>query len=179
MPAFAAFPFDRPVATRRALAAVLWLVFAAGAGCASQDTTSSAHPAGTPAATATQQDPAAAMRAGEAAYDREDWASAESRFLDAARGDPGNAEPWFKLGNVYFKTGRYDFAAQAYEQALRRAPGHARAWHNLGVVRLHQADQSFEHVTAGSEPHDATLDVRARKMREIIDDAIDPAPAPP
>ncbi len=161
----------------RAPIALLLLVALAGPGCASRDTQSTPA-AGTTAAPA-PVDAGAAMTRGERAYANEDWDTAETEFLAAARAARGDAEPWFKLGNLYFRTARYDFAAQAYEQCLRRAPGHAKAWHNLGVVRLHQADQSFERVSQGSEPHDAALDERARRMRDILDDAIEPAAGTP
>ena len=154
-----------------ALAApVVWLL----AGCANGG---GGNPPETP--TAEAADPGAALAAAEAAYGAEDWARAESQYLTAARGLPADPEPWFKLGNVYFRTGRHDFAARAYEQALQRAPGHAKAWHNLGVVRLHQADASFERVLNGAEAHDGALDDRAQQMRDILDDAITPTPVGP
>lgn len=157
--------------------ASLLLAGALLAGCMHREAAPAQSPAASTAtAPANAED---ALTRGEAAYANEDWAGAESAFLAAAQAAKGDAEPWFKLGNVYFRTARYDFAAQAYEQCLRRAPGHAKAWHNLGVVRLHQADQSFERVTQGAEPHDAALDERARRLRDILDDAIDPEPGAP
>jgi Flp pilus assembly protein TadD len=162
---------------RPALVAQVLLAAAICAGCAHRDA-EPATAASAPAATVPASAEAALAR-GEAAYAKEDWAGAESGFLAAAQASRGDGEPWFKLGNVYFRTARYDFAAQAYEQCLRRAPGHAKAWHNLGVVRLHQADQSFERVTTGTEPHDTALDDRARRLRDILDDAIDPEPGTP
>lgn len=167
-------PVTLPVPVRSALPL---LVALACAGCASTGSDGQAATKSPDSATAPTAE--ASLAAAEAAYAREDWATAEARLLDAARAARGDAEPWFKLGNVYYRTQRYDFAAQAYEQALRRAPGHARAWHNLGVVRLHQADASFERVTVATEPHDSTLDERAQRMRDILDGAIDPAPAAP
>lgn len=122
---------------------------------------------------------AAALIRGERAYADERWTDAEDAFLAAARASETDAEPWFKLGNVYFRSGRYDLAAAAYEQCLRRAPGHAKAWHNLGVVRLHQADRSFEHVDSASQPPDTALTERAHRLREILGEAIAPAPDDP
>lgn len=154
----------------RALFALLLATLAACATSREEAATAEA-PAPPAAASVSAAD---ALEAGIDAYDREDWAGAETQFLAAARAARGDAEPWFRLGNVYFRTARYDFAAQAYEQALRRAPGHAKAWHNLGVVRLHQADASFERVSKGSDPHEPALDERAARMRDILDDAIAP-----
>lgn len=167
-PPLAPFRLARPACLALALLAAATL-----AACAHRDP-GSATPAAAPPVSAE-----AALARGEEAYAKEDWAGAETAFLAAAQAARGDPEAWFKLGNVYFRTGRYDFAAQAYEQCLRRAPGHAKAWHNLGIVRLHQADQSFERVSKGSEPHDAALDDRARRLRDILDDAIDPEPAAP
>jgi Flp pilus assembly protein TadD len=161
---------------QRRLACLVTVLALLGA-CASQG--GSAPPATPKSADSTTPDPAAALAAADKAYTREDWARAESDYLTAARGLPADPEPWFKLGNVYFKTGRHDVAARAYEQALRRAPGHAKAWHNLGVVRLHQADDSFERVLTGADPHDGALDDRAQQMRDILDDAIEPTAVGP
>jgi len=154
----------------------LFAVLALLCGCASQG---GGAPPATPTSADIAPDPAATLALADKAYSGEDWARAESAYLTAARGLPADPEPWFKLGNVYFKTGRHDFAARAYEQALRRAPGHAKAWHNLGVVRLHQADDSFERVLTGAEPHDGALDERAQQMRDILDDAIEPTAVGP
>jgi len=118
--------------------------------------------------------PEVAMAAAEAAYAAQDWPRAESNYLAAARASTRDPEPWFKLGNVYFRRARYDLASRAYEEALRVAPDHAKAWHNLGVVRLHQADESFAHVLAGGDPRDEALDASAAALRAIIDEAIAP-----
>lgn len=171
-----ASPFALPRPQRPA-ALVLCVLLA---GCAGQ--AREAMPSATPGAATTSASPIdadAALARGEQAYRREDWDTAEREFLAAAQALREDAEPWFKLGNVYVRTARYDIAAQAYEQCLRRAPGHAKAWHNLGVVRLHQADRSFERVSEAPEPHDAALDARARRMRELLEDAIEPAPGAP
>lgn len=164
---------------RRAFPLLTFLLCVAGAGCAGAPAGSPRDVASAAPTGASAIDPVQAMSTGERAYAREDWAGAESNFLAAARAARTDAEPWFRLGNVYFRTRRYDVAARAYEQALQRAPGHAKAWHNLGIVRLHQADASFEHVIAGADAHDTALDDRARHMRDILDDAIDPAPGAP
>ncbi len=170
MPAVTATPSSRPGLRLFTLCtAVLWLL----AGCAN----SGGKPPETPAAR--PDDPSAALADAGVAYGTEDWTRAESHYLIAARGLPADPEPWFKLGNLYYRTGRHDRAARAYEQALQRAPGHAKAWHNLGVVRLHQADASFEHVLNGAEAHDGALDDRAQQMRDILDDAITPTPVGP
>ncbi len=119
-------------------------------------------------------DAAATMAAAEAAYAARDWSGAESNYLAAARASPSDPEPWFRLGNVYFRRGSHDLAARAYEETLRVSPNHAKAWHNLGVVRLHQADASLARVLGSGEPRDPALEESAKALRAIVGEAIAP-----
>ena len=122
-------------------------------------------------------DPAVAMAEAETAYAARDWARAEASYLAAARASPRDPEPWFRLGNVYFRRGSHDLAARAYEETLRVSPDHAKAWHNLGVVRLHQADTSFARVL-GSAAGDPELAASAQALRAIVGEAIAPGDQP-
>jgi Flp pilus assembly protein TadD len=119
-------------------------------------------------------DPAAALAEAEAAYAARDWSRAEANYLAAARASPRDPEPWFRLGNVYFRRGSHDLAARAYEEALRVSPDHPKASHNLGVVRLHQADASFARVLASGGPRDPQLEESAKALRAIVGEAIAP-----
>jgi cytochrome c-type biogenesis protein CcmH/NrfG len=119
-------------------------------------------------------DPAAAMAEAEAAYAARDWSGAEANYLAAARASPRDPEPWFRLGNVYFRRGSHDLAARAYEETLRVSPDHPKAWHNLGVVRLHQADASFARVPASGGSRDPQLEESAKALRAIVGEAIAP-----
>jgi cytochrome c-type biogenesis protein CcmH/NrfG len=123
-------------------------------------------------------DPARALADADAAYAAGDWPRAAEGYLAAARAAGSDPAPWFKLGNVYFRSGRHDLAASAYEETLRLAPDHAKAWHNLGVVRLHQADASLSRALDRASADDPALAESARALRATLEPAIAPAGAP-
>ena len=78
------------------------------------------------------------------AYQNEDWQTAELAYLDLTRKTPSQAEPWFRLGNIYARTDRLDAAVTAYRNALLRNNEYSKAWHNLGIVHLRQATTTFK-----------------------------------
>lgn len=69
------------------------------------------------------------------AYETGRWDVAEGYYLQLTRLKPGDAEPWFQLGNLYAEQGRLDSAERAYREALRRRDD-ARTLHNLGLVQV-------------------------------------------
>ncbi len=73
-------------------------------------------------------------------------AYAEGRMLDAERyyqqlvaSNKSLQEAWFKLGNVYLRTGKFKAAVYAYEQCIKTDPTHGKAWNNLSITRIKQA----------------------------------------
>ena len=48
--------------------------------------------------------------------------------------DPQNAENWIQLGNLYFDTGQYGKAINAYRESLELAPNNANVWTDLGIM---------------------------------------------
>jgi cytochrome c-type biogenesis protein CcmH/NrfG len=78
------------------------------------------------------------------AYQNEDWKAAEVAYLDLTQKAPSQAEPWFRLGNIYARTERLDAAVTAYRNALLRNNEYSKAWHNLGIVHLRQATTTFK-----------------------------------
>ncbi len=53
---------------------------------------------------------------------------------------PDLADAWFKLGNIYYRTGQYDAAVRAYEKTVVYDKENGRAWYNLALTRIKQAD---------------------------------------
>ena len=78
------------------------------------------------------------------AYQNEDWQTAEQAYLELTRLAPAQAEPWFRLGNIYARTDRLDAAVSAYRNTLLRNNDYSKAWHNLGIVHLRQATTTFK-----------------------------------
>ena len=91
----------------------------------------------------------------DAAYQRQDWATAEKQYLAIVQATPMDANAWFKLGNLYTHTNRYTEAQKAYREALNHNPQFAKAAHNLGALYLIEAQKAFERVmetTAKTDP---------------------------
>lgn len=113
------------------------------AGCASN------APASKLKDVATAQDNAAK------AYVDGNLAQAAADYQRITHMAPGDADAWFRLGNVYARQEQLDAAEQAYQQALRFDPHNAKAWHNLGLVRLRLSAASFAHseqAAGGADP---------------------------
>lgn len=48
--------------------------------------------------------------------------------------NPGNAEIWTQLGNLYFDTNNFQNAIRAYKKSLELNPKNANVWTDLGVM---------------------------------------------
>ncbi|MDZ7736803.1 MAG: tetratricopeptide repeat protein [Gammaproteobacteria bacterium] len=95
---------------------------------------------------------------------------------------PQEADPWFRLGNIYARLEQPGKAVAAYQEALVRKPENGKAWHNMGIVQLRQAMNSFMHLEAATEPGDPLHD-RARIMldtvSQVLESDFDAAPGEP
>jgi protein O-GlcNAc transferase len=118
-------------------------------------------PTGPPplAATSSSGDAAGYLAAGETALSRNDFATAEKQYRDAATLDPRSAKAQFGLGNVYVRQGRFAEAEQAYKAALALEPGMTAAQTNLGVTyyQMGQLSKATDSLTTAlkAEPNDA------------------------
>jgi tetratricopeptide (TPR) repeat protein len=81
---------------------------------------------------------------GMIAYKEGRLGEAETIFLKVLQEHPELSEAWFKLGNIYFRTGRYDAAVPAYEKTLYWDKTNGRAWYNLALCRIKQADLALK-----------------------------------
>lgn len=115
------------------------------------------------------------------AYQNEDWESAEKDYTYLAKNLPGETEPWFRLGNIYARTGRLDAAVATYREALVRDPKNSKIWHNLGIVQLRQATGTFIEMQEYTGPEDP-LNQRAKyvvnTIGELLATGFDAADAP-
>lgn len=97
------------------------------------------------------------------AYQKEDWKMAEQEYKYLVQNVPSQSEPWFKLGNIYARTGQLDLAIYNYREALVRAPKNSKIWHNLGVVQLRQATNTFTEMLQYTNENDP-LNARAKHV---------------
>lgn len=88
------------------------------------------------------------------AYQNEDWQTAENLYLELTGEVPASAEYWFRLGNIYSRTGHLDAAVTAYRNALSRDNGYSKAWNNLGFVYLRQATDTFKDMLQHTDKND-------------------------
>ncbi|MCF6190570.1 MAG: tetratricopeptide repeat protein [Cocleimonas sp.] len=61
--------------------------------------------------------------------------------MQYTRKHPHYSDAWFKLGNIYYRTGQYPAAITAYENVLQQQPKHEKSWYNLALTRVKQAEQ--------------------------------------
>src|SRR3974390_3461125 len=80
----------------------------------------------------TIEDVDAAIAAGDAARDAQDWADAAAAYARAVELDAGNAPIWMQLGHALKESGRKHEAETAYRRVLALAPESADAHLQLG-----------------------------------------------
>ena len=107
-------------------------------------------------------------RANEA-YEKEDWKTAETEYQYLTQQTKGEAEPWFRLGNIYARTDRLDAAVTAYREALVRDSKNSKTWHNLGIVQLRQATNTFIEMLQYTKDDDP-LNKRAQYVVNTVSD---------
>lgn len=127
--------------------------------------------------TAAAQSIHAPLRAGDQAYDKEQYKTAEKNYRIAADRDMGNPQAVFNLGNALFQQGNFEDAGKRFLQASEKAQKpelQADALHNLGDANLKQrkykeAANAYEQ-SLRIRPADPTtkqnLQMAKKKLRE-------------
>ncbi len=95
------------------------------------------------------------MGRAQLAYHEGRMGDAERYLHEITQSHPTAAPAWLRLGNVFYRTGRYDAAVHAYEQALRYEPGNGLAWHNLALTRMQQASDVVDSGLAAAREQSA------------------------
>ncbi len=103
------------------------------------------------------------------AYEKEDWKTAETEYKYLTQYISGDAEPWFRLGNIYARTDQLDAAVNAYRKALVRDSKNSKTWHNLGIVQLRQATNTFIEMLQYTKEDDP-LNKRAKHVVNSVSD---------
>ncbi|MBE2295548.1 MAG: tetratricopeptide repeat protein [Phycisphaerales bacterium] len=109
----------------------------------------------TPLAAATSPEPDAIEERARQAYATGRWDVAEAYYLQLARLQPKQADPWFQLGNLYTEQGRLDAAEWAYREALRYHDD-VRSLHNLGLVQIRLGASALREAQKQLPPNDPT-----------------------
>src|SRR5690606_9448918 len=79
---------------------------------------------------------AANYAAAALAYKNGELIEAETRYRQLVKAHPDYTEGWFKLGNIYVRTGQYDAAANVYKKAAQLNPEDAKIWNNLALANI-------------------------------------------
>jgi tetratricopeptide (TPR) repeat protein len=93
----------------------------------------------------------------DTAYAKQNWREAEGIYQRLTTAVPNDPYPWFRLGNVYAKTDRWDFARSAYREALKRNADHHKALHNFALVNLMQAKEMLQAGLSRFKPDDPSV----------------------
>ncbi|MCP5145617.1 MAG: tetratricopeptide repeat protein [Gammaproteobacteria bacterium] len=113
------------------------------------------------------------LASAEQAYRSQDWTAAQGYYEQVVHQDISQTESWFRLGNIYARTGQLPQSAQAFQTVLAQDSEHTRAMHNLGIVQLRQAELTFARLEA-AVPVDDPLHQRSASLRQAITDMLEP-----
>lgn len=80
---------------------------------------------------------------------------AESLYLEVLSSVPNYAPAWFRLGNIYTRTGRQEAAVAAYQRCLELDPNNQKAWYNMSLVRLKQSTQLLQRAAGRGDKESA------------------------
>jgi len=83
-------------------------------------------------------------------------------LLQAIRTTPDNVGAWTQLGHLYFDTGQYEKAVQAYEKSLELDASRPDVWADLGVMYRrtgdpNQAVKCFDRALSIDAGHETAL----------------------
>jgi len=94
---------------------------------------------------------------------------AERLFLNIVFKHRGLSDAWFKLGNIYYRSGRYKASVNAYETVLKIDNDYDKAWYNLGLARLSQSievlDNALQNISPSSPYYLRTVSLRNSLVR--------------
>jgi len=83
----------------------------------------------------------------ERAYKMAMLDKAESLYFEVLASVPNYAPAWFRLGNIYTRTGRHDAAIAAYSKSLEFEPDNQKAFYNISLVRVKQSTEALSAAT--------------------------------
>lgn len=134
-----------------------------------------AHQGPAEPAAETRARPADLRACAETAYREDDLPGSERCYQELLDTEAATAEDWYRLGNVYARSGRSAHAINAYNEALRRDPGLSDAWYNLGIVHMRRAVNSFAALQGRTRPGEPLHEESATLIKGILK-LIDGAP---
>jgi tetratricopeptide (TPR) repeat protein len=101
------------------------------------------------------------------AYESDDLVTSEKNYEILIKELPEEAEPWFRLGNIYVRTNRPYAAISLYREAVLRDPQFAKAWYNMGIVQLKQTAFSLNEMLIYTDKQDPLYSKAATMLEQI------------
>ncbi|CBL45137.1 Hypothetical protein HDN1F_15540 [gamma proteobacterium HdN1] len=99
------------------------------------------------------QDLNAMLQQAEHAYSDGNLQHAQTLLETALKDDESNANAWYRLGTIYYRSEDYDRAADSFARAIKIDPRNAKAQFNLATIRLQQAEAHFQYFIATTDPN--------------------------
>ncbi|RBP51375.1 tetratricopeptide repeat protein [Arenicella xantha] len=161
-------------ATRSVFATLLLVSLSFSAGCVSASRTTqvdagSSSSSRIPGALSLDEK----FKKANSAYQDGMLVEAERWFLNIVADHPNLADAWFKLGNIYYRSGRYAAAVNAYEQVLVNDSAYEQAWYNLALTRVSQSveviDQALPYIAHDSPYFDRALALKERLINRVAE----------
>lgn len=84
------------------------------------------------------------FNAAEKAYYTGQLSFAEERYRRLIKVNPNYAKAYFRLGNIYVRTGQELAAIDMYRKAVHLKPEDAASWHNLAMTYLKLSQKTIE-----------------------------------
>ncbi|WP_299598342.1 tetratricopeptide repeat protein [uncultured Microbulbifer sp.] len=79
------------------------------------------------------------MKLAEHFYNRAIYSEAERVLLSLKAAMPDNYDIYFRLGNIYVRTGQFPAAEAMYQKCIDLNPEEPKGWYNLSLLRVKQA----------------------------------------
>lgn len=92
------------------------------------------------------------QQSAERAYKLAMLDQAESLYFEVLQSIPNYAPAWFRLGNIYTRTGRHDAAINAYQKCLEFEPKNTKALYNISLVRIKQSTEVLQLAQRQADP---------------------------
>ena len=116
----------------------------------------------------------AARKAGTAAFEAGDYATASDQYAIAAAFEPHHAPHWTNLSVARLRSGKAAAALEAAREAARRNPRFAKAWLRLGEAQhaLGQHDEAIETFEAGLKRAEGAIRLALTKSLQRAQQAV-------
>lgn len=94
---------------------------------------------------------------------------AESDYLKLSKMAPNVPDAWFKLGNIYVRTGYLDAAVRMYSKCLEVDKHDSRCWNNLAVARVKQSMETLQQGKSELEKNSDDYYLLDRLYQKLVD----------